>query len=111
MIAVRLAPPVSGFADQARGLRHVFIRALRLDMPPARQVAIDIDLAVREIDPTDVGDDIGNVVCYEQVANLARRLATRRWPDRNAFARVLAVEILAIEPVVDLCLTFLQEND
>ena len=106
MTAVRAAPPVAGFADQARGLRHVFIRGLRLDLPPARRLAIDIDLAVREIDPAAVGDDIGNVVCYEQIANLARRLSTRRWPDRNAFARALAVEILAIEPVVDLCLTF-----
>ena len=75
---------VTPLALAERGLRHVFIRDLTLDahigVHPTEQgrtqpVRINIDLAVSE-NISDLNDDLDNVVCYEQIADMIRAVAS-----------------------------------
>jgi dihydroneopterin aldolase len=94
----------SQFADARNALRHVFVRDLLLDarigvhqhekLGPQR-IRINIDLAVREADVGEVGDQLENVVCYEEVVSGIRRLV--------AAGHVNLVETLA-EQIAALCL-------
>ncbi|NQV84518.1 MAG: dihydroneopterin aldolase [Rhodospirillales bacterium] len=68
---------VPTIADGSRSVRHVFIRDLVVacsigihshEKHGPQRVRINLDLAVDE-SGQPVGDDIGNVLCYEQLAN------------------------------------------
>ena len=76
---VKLVPTPS-IADARAGIRHVFVRDLELltsigvhdhERKATQRVRINLDLAVFEGD-RDLGDDLGNVVCYEQIASAVR---------------------------------------
>jgi len=69
-------------ADAARAMRHVFIRDLLLDAHIGvhkhekgrrQRVRINIDLTVLENAP-DSGDDLANVVCYEDIVEKVKTL-------------------------------------
>lgn len=69
-------------ADAARAMRHVFIRDLLLDAHIGvhkhekgrrQQVRINIDLTVLE-NALDSGDDLANVVCYEDIVEKVKTL-------------------------------------
>jgi len=70
-------------ADARNAIRHVFVRDLTLDahigvhqhekLGPQR-IRINLDLAVWEEDVDGIGDQLANVVCYEQVVSGIRRL-------------------------------------
>jgi dihydroneopterin aldolase len=94
----------SQFADARNAMRHVFVRDLTLNarigvhqhekLGPQR-IRINIDLAVLEGDNAAIGDQLGNVVCYEDVVSGIRRLV--------AAGHVNLVETLA-EQIATLCL-------
>jgi 7,8-dihydroneopterin aldolase/epimerase/oxygenase len=69
-------------ADARNRLRHVFIRDLvlacsigvhRHEHAKPQRVRINVDLGVRD-EGADLGDDLANVVCYEQIANGVRAI-------------------------------------
>ena len=69
-------------ADARNRLRHVFIRDLvlpcsigvhRHERGRPQRVRINVDLGVRD-EGADLGDDLANVVCYEQIANGVRAI-------------------------------------
>jgi dihydroneopterin aldolase len=94
----------SHFADARNALRHVFVRDLILDarigvhqhekLGPQR-IRINVDLAVLEGDNAAIGDQLDNVVCYEEVVSGMRRLV--------AAGHLNLVETLA-EQIATLCL-------
>ncbi|WP_142847509.1 dihydroneopterin aldolase [Telmatospirillum sp. J64-1] len=91
-------------ADAQGSMRHVFVRDLVLDcsigvyahekMAPQR-VRVNLDLGVRELDPAMIGDEIGNVVCYEKIVTGVRAIV--------ADGHVNLVETLA-ERIAEMCL-------
>jgi dihydroneopterin aldolase len=92
------------FADARNALRHVFVRDLVLDARigvhshekhGTQRIRVNIDLAVREAERADIGDQLENVVCYEEVVSGIRRLVEA--------GHVNLVETLA-ENVASLCL-------
>lgn len=96
-VAERATP----YADARAGLRHVFIRDLRIDAhigvgederALAQPLVLQLDLAVRE---RPHGDDIDKVVCYATI--------TRKVQALIAEGPVKLVETLA-ERIADLCL-------
>ena len=73
-------------ADARNRLRHVFVRDLvlacsigvhRHEHTTTQRVRINVDLAVRD-EGADLGDDLANVVCYEQITNGVRAIVTGR---------------------------------
>jgi len=92
------------FADARNALRHVFVRDLTLDahigvhqhekLGPQR-IRVNVDLAVWEKDVDGIGDQLANVVCYEQVVSGIRALVEE--------GHVNLVETLA-EQIAALCL-------
>ena len=92
------------FADARNALRHVFVRDLMLDahigvhqhekLGPQR-IRVNVDLAVWEKDLDGIGDQLANVVCYEEVVSAIRALV--------AEGHVNLVETLA-EQIASLCL-------
>jgi len=92
------------FADARNALRHVFVRDLTLDahigvhqhekLGPQR-IRVNVDLAVWEKDVDGIGDQLANVVCYEQVVSGIRALVED--------GHVNLVETLA-EQIAALCL-------
>jgi dihydroneopterin aldolase len=92
------------FADARSALRHVFVRDLMLGahigvhqhekLGPQR-IRINVDLAVWEKDVDGIGDQLANVVCYEQVVSGIRALVED--------GHVNLVETLA-EQIAALCL-------
>jgi dihydroneopterin aldolase len=92
------------FADARNALRHVFVRDLTLDahigvhqhekLGPQR-IRVNVDLAVWEKDLDGIGDQLANVVCYEEVVSGIRALV--------ADGHVNLVETLA-EQIAALCL-------
>ena len=92
-------------ADARVGIRHVFIRDLVVmcwigvhahEKEATQRVRLNLDLAVLEGDEP-LGDDIGNVVCYEKITNGVRLLTQGD--------HVNLVETLA-EDIATLCLDF-----
>ncbi|MFT6510417.1 MAG: dihydroneopterin aldolase [Parvibaculaceae bacterium] len=88
-------------ADEARSVRHVFIRDLVLDMEIGvyeteldlqQPVRFNVDLTVSE---SPHGDDYANVVCYDQVVQQIKALLIE--------GRVNLVETLA-EMIAGKCL-------
>lgn len=72
-------------ADARNAIRHVFIRDLvlscsigvhRYERTNQQRIRVNIDLAVR--DDRDLDDDIGNVVCYEQITTGVREIVASR---------------------------------
>jgi dihydroneopterin aldolase len=93
------------FADARNALRHVFVHELTLSASIGvhqhetlgkQRIRINLDLAVREGDALAIEDDIGNVVCYEDVVSRIRALVDA--------GHVKLVETLA-ERIAALCLT------
>jgi dihydroneopterin aldolase len=100
--ATVIEPPQ--FADARNALRHVFIRDLVLhahigvhqhEKNGPQRIRVNIDLAVWEHDAAAGGDQLAQVVCYEQVVSGIRRLV--------AAGHVNLVETLA-EQIAALCL-------
>lgn len=69
-------------ADARQRIRHVFVRDLVIqaligvhahEQEQPQRVRINLDLAVRESDE-GLGDQLANVVCYEQLVNGVQRL-------------------------------------
>jgi 7,8-dihydroneopterin aldolase/epimerase/oxygenase len=92
------------FADARNALRHVFVRDLMLDAHigvhsheklGAQRIRVNVDLAVFEKDVDGIGDQLANVVCYEEVVSGIRGLV--------AEGHVNLVETLA-EQIAALCL-------
>ncbi|HMA50666.1 MAG TPA: dihydroneopterin aldolase [Magnetospirillaceae bacterium] len=92
------------FADARNSLRHVFVRDLMLDAHigvhsheklGAQRIRVNVDLAVFEKDVDGIGDQLANVVCYEEVVSGIRGLV--------AEGHVNLVETLA-EQIAALCL-------
>jgi dihydroneopterin aldolase len=90
-------------ADACHRLRHVFIRDLvlacsvgvhRHEHATPQRVRINVDLGVRD-EGADLGDDLANVVCYEQIANGVRAIATD--------GHIALVETMA-ESIAAMCL-------
>lgn len=90
-------------ADARTATRHVFVRDLVLqcsigvhvhEKDATQRVRINLDLAVRE-DNVDIGDDLANVVCYEEIITGVRALI--------ASGHVNLVETLA-DRIADMCL-------
>ncbi len=103
MSQAKVVQPVQ-FADARNALRHVFVHDLTLwasigvyghEKLEKQRIRINLDLAVREGERADIGDDINNVVCYEQVVTGVRRLVDS--------GHVNLVETLA-ERIAELCL-------
>lgn len=92
------------FADARNALRHVFVRDLMLDAQIGvhhhekqgpQRIRVNVDLAVWEKDVDGIGDQLANVVCYEEVVSGIRSLV--------AEGHVNLVETLA-EQIAALCL-------
>lgn len=90
-------------ADAAHQVRHVFVRDLVLtcsigvyehEHEAPQRVRINVDLGVYEGE-AQIGDKIGNVVCYEQIVNRVRSIA--------ADGHVNLVETMA-ERIAAICL-------
>ena len=90
-------------AARPAGLRRVLVRDLVLaceigaflhERGSLQRVRINLDLAVREED-APIGDDLRNVVCYDEIVGGIRRLA--------AGGHVNLVETLG-ERIVEMCL-------
>lgn len=73
-------PLAFSLAQAERAWRHVFVRDLtllaRVGVYPAERdceqpIRVSLDMAVCETKP-DLGDDLANVVCYENIANGVR---------------------------------------
>ncbi|SDG55698.1 dihydroneopterin aldolase [Roseospirillum parvum] len=91
-------------ADARSGLRHVFLRDLERpcrigvhahERERPQRVRINLDLAVWEDQPDQIGDNLANVVCYEMVAERIRAILDD--------GHVNLVETLA-ERIAHLCL-------
>ncbi|CAM9712347.1 unnamed protein product [Phaeothamnion confervicola] len=107
-------------ADAARAERHVFIRDLLLDAHIGvhrhekgrrQRVRINIDLTAQENGP-DSGDDLANVVCYEDIVGkikalveeghinlaetMAERIAARCLEDPRVVVARIRVEKLTV---------------
>ena len=91
-------------ADAHNRLRHVVIRDLvlacsigvhRHEHAKPQRVRINVDLGVRD-EGADLGDDLANVVCYEQIANGVRAIV--------AEGHIGLVETMA-ESIAVMCLT------
>ncbi len=76
----------SDIADARNAVRHVFVRDLTVscsigvyahEREGKQRVCLNLDLAVFEGDVSDIADHIGNVVCYEEIANAARAVCAR----------------------------------
>lgn len=89
-------------ADARNAIRHVFIRDLvlscsigvhRHERTNHQRIRVNIDLAVR--DDRDLDDDIGNVVCYEQITKGVREIVASR--------HIKLVETVA-EEIAAMCL-------
>lgn len=103
---------MSGFADAARGLRHVFVRGLTVqallgvhahEEAQPQRVVIGVDLAVRDPHaPASEGpDDLARVVDYGVVAATARRIAAAgHLRLAETLAERIAVALLADDRVV-----------
>ena len=98
-----VAQPVQ-LADARNALRHVFVRDLMLDArigvhqhekQGPQRIRVNIDLAVWEKDVDGIGDQLANVVCYEEVVSAIRALVNE--------GHVNLVETLA-EQIAALCL-------
>ena len=92
-------------ADARNRLRHVFVRDLMLlasigvhahEQAKSQRIRINLDLAVTEDAGVRFPDDVGQVVCYEQVSDGVRRLV--------AEGHVNLVETLA-ERIADFALS------
>lgn len=92
------------FADSRNSLRHVFVRDLMLDAQigvhsheklGVQRIRVNVDLAVFEKDVDGIGDQLANVVCYEEVVSGIRGLVAQ--------GHVNLVETLA-EQIAALCL-------
>lgn len=104
MIApVPSSPPSEAMADEAAGLRHVFVRDLvlacsigahRHERDSAQRVRINLDLAVLET-PRALDDRLENVFSYEHLADGARAVA--------AAGHINLVETYA-ERLAEICL-------
>lgn len=90
-------------ADARNRLRHVFVRDLvllcsigvhRHEHAAMQRVRINLDLAVRD-EGADLGDDLANVVCYEQITDGIRALVSR--------GHIRLVETMA-EAIAAMCL-------
>ncbi|MBF0560786.1 MAG: dihydroneopterin aldolase [Alphaproteobacteria bacterium] len=90
-------------ADAHSGTRHVFVRdlvlACRIGVHPHEQrapqrIRVNLDLSVRE-GSTAMSDDLGDVVCYEDIIGRVRRITTA--------GHVNLVETLA-EKIAAICL-------
>lgn len=99
---VRVVEPLR-IADARNAVRHVFVRDLVLscsigvhvhEKDAHQRVRINLDLAVNEGDG-DLGDDIANVVCYEDISTGVRAIAQR--------GHINLVETLA-EDIAAMCL-------
>ncbi len=101
-------PPGASFsqplrvADARNAIRHVFIRDLvlpcrigvhRHEHGAPQRVRINLDLAVR--DDRQLGDELANVVCYEEISTAVRAIVGRR--------HINLVETLA-EEIASMCL-------
>jgi 7,8-dihydroneopterin aldolase/epimerase/oxygenase len=101
---IGLVQPLN-IADARAAIRHVFVRDLVLDCSigvhqyereALQRIRINLDLAVREGDTNgNLGDDLANVVCYEELTKGVRDLISRE--------HVNLVETLA-EDVAAMCL-------
>jgi dihydroneopterin aldolase len=103
---------MTGLADAARGLRHVFVRGLTVkahlgvhphEAEQAQRVVIGLDLAVRdEHAPRGEGpDQLARVVDYAAVAATARRIASAGHVRlAETLAERIALALLADERVV-----------
>jgi len=103
MSQAKVIKPVQ-FADAVNSLRHVFVHDLTLmasigvyshEKLDKQRIRINLDLAVREGEVQGMGDELANVVCYEQVVNSIRALIEA--------GHVNLVETLA-ERIAALCL-------
>ncbi|HLN24034.1 MAG TPA: dihydroneopterin aldolase [Patescibacteria group bacterium] len=92
------------FADARNSLRHVFVHNLELNASigvyshekiDKQRIRINLDLAVHEVDIAGIGDDLANVVCYEQVVSSIRAMVDA--------GHVNLVETLA-ERIAAMCL-------
>jgi dihydroneopterin aldolase len=92
------------FADARNALRHVFVHNLELsasigvyshEKVEKQRIRINLDLAVHEVDIEGIGDDLANVVCYEQVVSSIRAMVDA--------GHVNLVETLA-ERIAAMCL-------
>jgi dihydroneopterin aldolase len=90
-------------ADGRRGIRHVFVRDLELscligvhshERLRRQRVRINLDLAVEE-GPEPVGDELANVVSYEDILDRVRAIA--------GAGHINLVETLA-ERIAETCL-------
>lgn len=95
-------PTSPRIADAARRIRHVFVRDLRLEAAIGvwrhehgrlQPIRLNIDLGVQE--PPDGRDELAEVVCYQQVVDMAKALVASR--------HVKLVETLA-EMIAEGCL-------
>lgn len=103
---------MTGFADAARGLRHVFVRGLTVqallgvhahEQAQPQRVVIGVDLAVRDPQaPHGEGpDELSRVVDYGMVAATARRIAAAgHLRLAETLAERIAIALLADERVV-----------
>ena len=92
-------------ADARAAIRHVFVRDLVLDCSigihqhereALQRIRVNLDLAVREGETNgQLGDELANVVCYEDLTKGVRALVSRE--------HVNLVETLA-EDVAVMCL-------
>lgn len=90
-------------ADAVRGIRHVFVRDLKLEATlgiyaeekiQAQRVLVNIDMTVDDLG-ADLGDELSNVVCYETAVKNVQKIV--------ADGHVHLVETLA-ETIAEKCL-------
>lgn len=90
-------------ADAIRGIRHVFVRDLKLQATlgiyaeekiQAQRVLVNIDMAVDDLG-AELGDELSNVVCYETAVKDVQKIV--------ADGHVHLVETLA-EAIAEKCL-------
>jgi len=89
-------------ADARSGIRHVFVRDLELmcsigiydhEREAPQRVRINLDLAVYEGDASTLSDNIGNVVCYEEITTAVRAVCAC---DHTNLVETLAEEIAQV---------------
>ena len=90
-------------ADAVRGIRHVFVRDLKLEGTlgiyaqekiQAQRILVNIDMTVDDLG-AELGDELSNVVCYETAVKNVQKIV--------ADGHVHLVETLA-EAIADKCL-------
>lgn len=90
-------------ADAIRGIRHVFVRDLKLEATlgiyaeekiQAQRVLVNIDMTVDDLG-AELGDELSNVVCYETAVKNVQKIV--------ADGHVHLVETLA-EAIAEKCL-------